>query len=357
MGLNITVEFYIYLICSIICAIIFVVLIYTTIKKKKVALSLLSLSILFFTLNFFNNSLAVLFMDKNLYISTAYMLFFSVFFILFFIDYTLQEWYTAIKLASISIIGTLLIITSFQDDAVGIFNSYGFPSLKRNGYFSIIFYLLMFIFVLSILYWIFKSSLHSPKELEKYSKRLITSAILFLIGAVFVFLQQIILVPLSIFFTFSGMIIVINIVIKEPKILYILPFKTYRLIVILKESGIDIYSHIWESSNISDDLLGGLMSIINKMGIELINQGELDHISYKKGVFLITGTEHLIFGLIVSKTSKFLNKCLNNFAFEFQKKYQNVLENWYGDLKNFKDAHFLIEKHFGYLPSRIDKKS
>lgn len=279
------------------------------------------------------------------------MLFGSVFFIIFFIDYTLQEWFSAIKLASISIIGTLLIITSFQEDAVVSFYIGKYPSLKANGYFSIIYFLLIFIYLISVIYWTFKTSKHSPKELEKYSKKLGISAILILLGA-FLFLIQI---RISIVFTLSGMISIIIIIIKEPKILYILPFKSYRLIVIYKESGIDIFSHIWEFSNISDDILAGLMSVFKKLGFELIHQGELDHIDYKNGVFLVKETTHLIIGLIVSKTSTFLNKCLNKFSLDFENTYQQVLQNWHGDLNEFKDANILLEKHFGYIPSRIQK--
>ncbi|MBY9005276.1 MAG: hypothetical protein KGD63_00800 [Candidatus Lokiarchaeota archaeon] len=355
MSLNFTPEFYIYLICSVICYLIFIILIYTALKKNKKVLFLLSISILCFALNLFNNSIALLLMNELIFISGAYVLYGSVFFLLFFIDYTLQERITAIKLAAISIIGTLLVISSIQGDVVILFYDYGFPSLKRSGYFSIIFYLLIFIFVISINYWIIKTSINSPKELEKYSKRLIYASVLCLIGAIFLFLQEIIIIPISIFFTFLGMIVIIITIIKEPKILFILPFKTYRLIVIYKDSGVDIFSHIWESSNISDDLLAGLMSIMNKMGTELINQGELQHVAYKKGVFLMKGTEHLIFGLIVNKTSKFLNKCLNEFSIDFQNKYQHILKNWVGDLSPFIDAPSLLEKHFGYIPSRIQK--
>ncbi len=353
MNLNFSLEFYVYLICSALCFIIFIILLYTAFKNKKEVLFLLSFSIFCFMLNFIVNSSAVLLMDKFLFILGAYALFGSVFFILFFIDYTLQEHFTAKKLTSISVIGTLLIIASFQVDAVTAFYDYGFPSLKRNGYFSILFLLMLLIFVISIMYWVIKTIMNTPNHLKKNSRYLLYAAVMYLIGIIFLFLQQIIIVPFSIIFNIIGMIIIIIAVIKEPKILYILPFKTYRLIVIFKKSDVEIFSYKWESSDISDDLLGGLMSAINKMGLEVINQGELQYIAYEKGIFLIKRTKHLVFGLIVNKTSKFLNKCLSEFSIEFQNKYESVLKNWNGDLGVFKDVNTLLEKHFGYIPSRI----
>lgn len=360
MALNFTIEFLIYIILTVLCLVIFLILFYKAINKNRQALFLFSFSILGFGLNFFTNAFAVLLMSRVLYILGAYALFSSVFFIVLFIDYTLYESFTAMKLIFLSIIGTLLIVSSLYEDSVSVFNYHieilnglEFPSFRRNGAFAIIFFLLVFIFVISVLYWEIKLLSHAPQQLKKHSKKILYAAVMYVISAFLLIVQLIIIYPISIIFTITGMIIIIHIIIKEPKILYILPFKPYRLVVIFKRSGVDLFSHKWESSEIGDDLIGGLMSAINKMGLELINQGELQYIAYEQGVFLMKGTEHLIFGLIVNKTSKLLNKCLNEFSRDFQKKFQSILENWNGELGAFKDADVLLEKHFGYIPSRI----
>jgi len=277
----------------------------------------------------------------------------SVLFLIFFIDYTLHETITVIKLSAISAILSLLIISILQENAIKEFYGYGYPSLKSAGYFSIFVFLLTFIFVVSILYWVIKTLINTPKQLKKKSEKLLYSALIYIIASFFFLIQQMICVPISGFFTIAGMIIMIVAIMNEPKILYILPFKTDRLIVIYKESDVEIFSHRWGPSNMIDDLLAGFMSAINKVGLEVINQGELKYIAYENGVVLIKRTENLIFGLIVNKTSKFLNKCLHEFSIEFQNKYQHILNNWNGDLGVFKDVNTLLEKHFGYIPSRI----
>jgi hypothetical protein len=152
----------------------------------------------------------------------------------------------------------------------------------------------------------------------------------------------------------SGTILWVLMLLKDPQILYILPFSVDRLIVIDKESGLPIFCYDWVSSQIQDILIGGLLQALQQISFEALEKGFINEIKLDKGVLLIQDGEKSIAGLVSSKSSNFLHGSLKNFLSDFEKKFcGEKYDPTHAD--KFSEANQLIKTYFGNIPLRIDE--
>lgn len=141
------------------------------------------------------------------------------------------------------------------------------------------------------------------------------------------------------------------VILKNPMIIYILPFEVNRLIVIDQLSGIPLFDYKWVSSKIDESLLSGLLKALNSISFEVLNQGEVVDLCLEKGAILIQKGANIIVGLLTSKSSNYLTGSLRHFSEEFELRFCGVHYNS-SQSENFKPAEELIKKYFGNIPNR-----
>jgi hypothetical protein len=149
------------------------------------------------------------------------------------------------------------------------------------------------------------------------------------------------------------MIITTYILIKDPKILYILPFKAYSIVVIHSTAGFPLFYHNWSEPLIDQDLFTCVLSATEKMTTEVLLRGGVKSVNLEEGVLILEKKTHIIVGLLASKISKFLRDCLSDFAEQFEKEFSVELKQDPNELHHFDGASKLIEKTFAHVPSRI----
>ncbi|MFX1257415.1 MAG: hypothetical protein ACFFAN_06135 [Promethearchaeota archaeon] len=280
-------------------------------------------------------------------------------FLILAINYNLKDSFNSINLIPIFILGTLLCYLAFQPDAVKIVVEDGYLTIVWTGLFNIIGILFLVIFSSCFFYWALKTWIHAPFEIKK-------EASLFLFGAVIanivshIFYFLIFWIPsfilLSNFSVLIGLSICNIIIKKEPKILYILPFTPYRIIV-YDRNGFPLFDYDWTKSNISESLFSGFIISIQKMSKEIINMGGLLDIRLKKGILILHDSKFITVGLVISKSSKFLIDSIKKFSYEFEEKFEKQLIESCKDTSKFEQANLLIEKYFSIFPSRLISKN
>ena len=150
-----------------------------------------------------------------------------------------------------------------------------------------------------------------------------------------------------------GMIITIYLMIKDPKILYILPFRAYSIVVVHSAAGFPLFYHNWSESFIDQDLFTCVLSATERMTTEVLMRGGVNSVSLEQGVLILEKRNHIIVGLLASKVSKFLRDCLFDFAEKFEKRFAAELAQSPNELHSFDAASELIDTTFAYIPSRL----
>ena len=147
-----------------------------------------------------------------------------------------------------------------------------------------------------------------------------------------------------------GMIITIYIMIKDPKILYILPFKAYSIVVVHSTAGFPLFYHNWSEPFINQDLFTCVLSATERMTTEVLMKGRINSINLEQGVLILEKRTNIIVGLLASKTSKFLKDCLIDFSEQFENRFEAKLTEAPNELHSFDSAMELIDKTFAYIP-------
>ena len=134
--------------------------------------------------------------------------------------------------------------------------------------------------------------------------------------------------------------------------LYVLPFKSFRLSVIDSRGGLAIFTHSWKSTEeiIGDVLFSGMIQGINLIVKESVGQGEVRELMVDNGVFIFqrSAEHHLIFVLVASKSSRILRDSLIRFSDEFIQDYSPCLNNT-TNIMQFSGASDMVNKYFPYI--------
>lgn len=153
---------------------------------------------------------------------------------------------------------------------------------------------------------------------------------------------------------------------KEPRIVHLLPYKVYRLLVMSK-GGEPYYEFKWTEEEIETVMSAGLLSAISTVANESmknINTGSISAIQMQNAVMLTDMKFSPVnVALITSKSSNDLQENMDEFTKEFVKVYYNVLYDSEGFVQKVKDprAAFkaeemdtLVKKHFANVPSFLE---
>ncbi len=139
---------------------------------------------------------------------------------------------------------------------------------------------------------------------------------------------------------------------QNPGVIYVLPFKAIRLTVLSTDSGIQLFSHTWQSGGhiVNEDLFTGMLQGINVIVQESVNRGEIRELLLENAVFIFRRNAQypIAFVLVTSKSSRVLRESLQAFGAEFITIFEKDLARP-NMSDTFNGATELIKKYFPYL--------
>ncbi|MHA1535097.1 MAG: hypothetical protein ACTSP8_10265 [Promethearchaeota archaeon] len=323
---------------------VFVLITYIKTKPKKIAsLNYIRLAIFNFSVLIFIDGLSVIYVSKTLSIISGFILIPLTFSIVIGVTYITKEIYYSYGFIVVVGLSVLFVYFGFQPNAVDIQIQGGYIRLPWLGLFSDIGTLLSVIIELYMFYWGIKTLRNAPFLIKK-------EAYLFFFGIFVGSVVAIVFYILHLFDPFyllisnfailTGLIVITVSAMIEPKLLYILPFTVYRIMV-KDRDGYPLFDHDW------------FINAIQLMSEEIMNIGGLLDIQLKDGILILHESENITVGLITSKSSKLLRSSVANFTRDFENKFEKILMEGNNDMKEYESAHELIEKHFSNFPSRI----
>jgi len=355
MTLNLTPEVITDFTLTII-GIVFTIITYIKPKTKKLtSLNYIRLAIFTFSVFIFFDGLSILYVSKFLGVITGFILIPLTLSLVIGVRYSTSESFYSYGFIVVVGLSVLFLYLGFQPNAVIIQIQEGNIWLLWSGLFSSIGMILTTITEAYMFYWGIKTLKNAPFLIKK-------EAYLFFLGIFFgsvvalVFYVLYLIEPFYILGSnislLIGLIIITISVMIEPKLLYILPFTVYRIVVKDRE-GYPLFDHDWSKSEISENLFTGFINAIQLMSEEIMNIGGLLDIQLKDGILILHESENITVGLITSKSSKLLSSSVTNFTRDFENKFEKILKEGNKDMVEYESAHELIEKHFSNFPSRI----
>ncbi|MFX1258880.1 MAG: hypothetical protein ACFFAN_13565 [Promethearchaeota archaeon] len=189
--------------------------------------------------------------------------------------------------------------------------------------------------------------LKAPMELKKITLTFLIGTLLSGVVGVFVYIFTELLLPIAI-----GILLMAISFAKEPKIIHILLFKAYRLIVFHNNTGLSAYEYKWSETEIEKHLIAGLLQAVRQMGIFVLELGEVSEIKLSQGTLILHRSRNITTGLVTSKTSLYLNECIKKFSEAFEKKFETNLNSshTYLNESDFNSGGDLIDEFFTYVP-------
>ncbi|TFG21754.1 MAG: hypothetical protein EU532_14945 [Promethearchaeota archaeon] len=330
---------------------------FITPKTKKLrSLLYIKFALIFLAITLFFDAFTVLFMNMTIYRISVLLIIPTTICFSIGINYTLKETYLSIHLIAILCSGVLLCFLALQLESGEQIVLYG--SLSNLELFWFLQEALTIFLAFIIFYWGLKTWKNAPFLIKK-------DATIFFIGIIL----STIFPSLTIFienenyllgnilcysFLNIGLIIFIYAIIKEPKLLYILPFTVYRILV-KDKYGYLLFDHDWSDSDISEVMFTGFINAVQFMSEEVMNIGGLVDINLKQGMLILHESKTITVGLVTSKSSKLLRDTLVNFSEDFEQQFERQLKQKINDKSEYDPAYLLIDKHFSNFPFRLIK--
>jgi hypothetical protein len=251
------------------------------------------------------------------------------------------------KLFLMTITSTALIIFSFSDAIV----TDDIP--KFVGKFRDAALTQMTLICAIFIYGSLKILIYTPKNLKLYS--LLNLLGTFLIAGPPLFYQYknfelSILASLSLL---AGILINGVIFFKEPTLAFLIPFKTYRIIIQRTNSGIILFKHDWNEleAQDSENIFAAFISAISSCFDQTINKGNVREIKFEEALITFKASKQVPLAciLISSSSSITLSSSFNKFANDVFKDYVNIEKDAHSMNKYDKGTE-LLEKYFRFIP-------
>jgi len=357
MVLNWTPEVIIEIFTSI-TIFIAVLLTYFEPRTKKIrSLFFIRMALISMALYFVFDLLANLFLSTTLARLYPILLFPTSMFFIIGINFMIKETINSIILILAFGAGVLLCYLAFQPDAIGFEFEWGYLVINPVGMFEVLEDFLVFLIFIPVFYWGLKTWLNAPVLIRK-------EALIFFIGII---IAAPITASVFIFYYWDpsfilysdiilglGTFIMCIAIFKEPKLLYILPFTVYR-IVVKDNEGYPLFDHDWSESDIDEPIFTGFINAVQLMSEEVMKIGGLVNIDLAEGILILNESEYITVGLVSSKSSKLLRDSLTRFTNDFEVIFQRNLKKSIRDKKEYATAYSLIEKYFSNFPSKLIK--
>ncbi len=332
--------------------------IYTFFKTRSanvITLQLFLLCWLCTALIFVFEGLSFVFLDLTLNIISSMMNWYAVLFISMAINYTLKEDFNSPLLLIVIGIGALQHVFGILPGSTILVPELGFNTFVWVGVFNIIgniSYIMLF-FLMS--YLGIKAWKYSPLELRHDANSFLSGVLLTVVGGgVSYFFTSIAawMIYVSDSFALVGSFVYLYIVIKEPRLCYILPFSIYRL-TITDKKGNTLYTFDWARTTIKNAKLARYIDEIESVSDHVSHIGGTIDLSFEAGVVLIRKGDHTTTALVASRSSRVLRDALNKFSKAFEARYKAALQEPKLEKKEFDTSYTLIQEHFSNFPSRM----
>ena len=274
-----------------------------------------------------------------------------------FIDLVRRERVSSLKISVMLIIEIVLLILTFLPGGMQVIPGYGVHNVGALRIFQIIF---LIYYVFTYFVWSFQTWKRAPSELKQLVNFLLFGSILFsIVTASMYFLGTFVKIFNSIgFITHSlGALFTIVVIWKEPKIIYILPFKAYRLLVIETNAGIGLFKHDWAKlSAVDENVFTMVLQAVGSILDEVLKKGEIREIKMDRAVVLIDHNKNYPVAsvLVTSKSSKSLRYGLKKFNNQFIETFKSNFDGLY-EVSRFKAARALVVEFFDFVPAYLEK--
>ena len=150
-----------------------------------------------------------------------------------------------------------------------------------------------------------------------------------------------------------GILIVAIVLIKEPKLAYILPFKVYRILIMDTHSGIILYKHDWNElkAKSSENIFSGMLQAISTMFDHTINKGNVREINFDEAILTLKISKKAPVAciLISSSISRTLRNSFNDFSSEVFSDYEDLNEEPLIK-KNYENGNTILANYFPFVP-------
>ncbi|MFX1366617.1 MAG: hypothetical protein ACFFCE_16815 [Promethearchaeota archaeon] len=333
-------------------------LIYFAPKKRKInSLSFIRIGVILLAVGMLLHGFSLLYLSHFLSRLCAFFWVFGFGFWIIGLNLIVNDSYNSIFLFIYGCIGAIICYLAFQPNVTGIKIEMGYTIVRWRGMLNVLGDLIQGIGALIIIYWGSKTWRNTPFFIKKDSLIYLTGIILMgpitIIVYFFYYFDAVFIIWTNIFFSIGVLIFNIAIV-KEPKLLYILPFTVYRIIIKDRE-GAPLYDYDWSESNINENIFTGFLNAVQLMSEEVMNIGGILDISLENGILIVYESKYITVGLVSSKSSKLLRDTVIEFTQDFERKFEWELKKFEKDMKQYLGAFELIKKHFSTFPSKIIK--
>ena len=345
-------EVYWYLLGAVFFLFGALIVLINSISRKNKTVLYFSLCMISFSIFYILTSLSFLLLDINIYRTTYYMVALTTFIFLMFIDSTSRERMNPLNLGFICVLICSILILSTNPEYIDYYDGFGYPSIKGTGMLQFLGSFSLLVFAISSVFWSLRILINAPKHLRKSAVLLLVSTTMFPFSISIWPLQFTYNVPIAIIISGIGIVSMSFILLKVPKLLYILPFKAYRLTVFNRKSGILLFGYQWTNDELNNDIVSGLFWAIERCSIEVLKKGGLKYLALDEGFLIFKKSDNIIVGLISSKISKFLGECVEKFTNEFEEEFETDIRNRSNDNYLFSNATKLLEKYFASVPKR-----
>jgi hypothetical protein len=269
-----------------------------------------------------------------------------------FIELIEEERVHPVKISILTLIITLYLVFTFLPGSMEIIPDYGVHIIGACRIFQIIF-LLYYMFI--YFDWSYKTWKNAPLDMRGLANQLLIGSIIFsFVSLIFYMIGSILRTFNAITFIVhnAGAFITIIVIRKEPKIIHVLPFKAYRLVVFETKGGIGLFSHDWaDIKEVEKGFFSMMFQAVGSVLNEILNKGNVRDIHLDEAVLLVQHDKNYPIAsvLITSKSSKSLRDSLKNFHDQFISQFSTHFDAFH-NLNKFRDAQKIVKQVFGYVP-------
>ncbi|MHA2282212.1 MAG: hypothetical protein ACXAC5_15320 [Promethearchaeota archaeon] len=270
-----------------------------------------------------------------------------------YIELIEKENVSPIRISILVIIELLYLLFAFFPGGMQVILDYGVHITGFCRIFQIVF---LIIYVFYYFSWSLKTWIKSPPELKQKAAILLLGSALFSIVTVLMYVIGTIVKifnPLGFVVHGIGAFITVIIIWREPKLIYVLRFKAYRIIVLETGSGTSLFKHDWaELRDIDENFFSMMLQAISSVLNELLHKGEVREVQTDQAVLLIQhNLQYPIASVVIaSKSCKSLRYGLKQFNEQFVAKFSSDIKENYQNVSRFRDAIVLVKKVFDFVP-------
>ncbi|MFX1426726.1 MAG: hypothetical protein ACFFBE_09765 [Promethearchaeota archaeon] len=280
--------------------------------------------------------------------------------IIIFIELSRSEHVNTVNITVLFVLEFILLAVTFllpASENYEVIEDYG---VHNKGILRIIQVIFLFYFVTQYFLWSLQTWRKAPFEFKRSASWLLFGSTLFSIITVLLYaIGGVIKLFNSIAFFTNGIgaFISIIVIVKDPKIIYILPFTAYRVLVVDTNEGIALFKHDWaELGEVEENIFSMVLQAVGSVLDEILKKGEIREIQMDRAVLLIQHDKNYPIAsvLVTSKSTKSLRYGLKIFNDEFiAKYYTNNID--FHEVSKFHDANLIVEKIFDFVPERMQK--